>query len=130
MENTLFGQAARKVGASVAQQWIQKMGLAALVGVGVWGWNSLGRAKDTIIMDSVQPEFTKVNKRIDSVKQTTDSSLDVSEKAYDQQIEFQSAQLEVNEPLRQYILNKKRLSASAQVRAKGNRELLDGMGKK
>jgi hypothetical protein len=127
--STLFGEGARKVGASIAQQWIQKLALAALVGAGVWGWNALGRAKNRIIMESVRPELTKVNARIDTVKNTVDSSLEVSTEAYEQQLEFQSAQLEVQPALREYIVNKKRLGASAKARAESNKALLDGLAK-
>jgi hypothetical protein len=129
MENTVFGQTARKVGASVAQQWIQKIALAGMVGAGVWGWNALGRAKDGFILEPVRPELAKVNARIDTVKKTVDSSLDVSEQAYEQQLEFQSAQLEVQPALREYIVNKKRQGATARARAAGNKELLDGLAK-
>ena len=127
MENTLFGQAARKVGASVAQQWIQKIALAAMVGGGVWGWNALGRAKNRIIQQSVRPELERLDTRIDTVALKVDSSLDISEKSYKQQLNFQSAQLEVQPALREYIVNKKRLGATARARAENNEKLLDGL---
>jgi hypothetical protein len=134
MEQTVFGTAmqkagasASKIGASVAQQWLQKIALAALVGGGVWSWNAIGRAKNRIILEPVRPELAKVNSRIDTVAKKVDSSLDIAEKTYRQNLTFQSAQLEVQPALREYIVNKKRLGATARARAENNEKLLDGL---